>query len=677
MQPSDPTHSADTPWARAQQAVAAGDEALARQLWRSAATEPDCAWRLRERAVLARDAEEARRWLAASATASAAEAKVAAGLAEMLAGHIDAALAQFDAALQLQPGLASAVHHRARALFNLGDQDTPRALLQQLISAAPDYLEARCSLAHVLRAQGRFDEAVSQYQAAVRAAPGLYPAQFNLGVTELLRERPEAALAAFNRCLQLRADDPEAWLNRGLSLHMSGAPADALACYRKVIALCPQSPTGHYYLGSLLNEQLRTQEAEEHLREALRLAPEDADIVAEWIGLMEQSNRLDEARTRLPAALARNPDHPRLLLEAAKLSRRAGQLDQARRALAQIQPPRLLPRDAQVYWFERGQLHDRAGEPDQALVAFANGHRFAARSPRRKLIDRDGFARRLERLHRWLDDNGAMLRRGFDEALPPLPFALVFLVGLPRSGTTLLDTVLSAQRGIASIEEKPTLETLIDSAGGAYLDGLLELDAPELARLRGQYVDIVGRWLDGATPRLLVDKLPLRFLDLPALRWIFPEARILFVARHPCDVMLSNYMQQYVPTEAFIHFDTPDAAAATCAQLIGLWRRMSDEFQTPHHRLHYEAMIAEPEATLGALATWLDSRLDVAMLDPERRLAGRGRIATNSYQQVAEPLYQRASGRWQAYRTQLAGPFSSLADAACWLGYSVDAPVQR
>src|SRR5690606_34509434 len=131
-----------------------------------------------------------------------------------------------------------------------------------------------------------------------------------------------------------------------------------------------------------------------------------------------------------------------------------------------------------------------------------------------------------------------------------LPFSLVFLVGLPRSGTTLLDTVLDAQSGFASIEERPTVETLLQGLGADWLDRLLDLDAPDIARLRSQYVDLVARLLGERTPRVLIDKLPLRFLDLPALRWLFPEARILFVARHPCDVLLSNYMQQYVPNEA-------------------------------------------------------------------------------------------------------------------------------
>lgn len=653
----------------ARAAVATGDEPGAARLWAQAAPHPEALRALRERAVLLRDHQATQRWGEACAALSPAEQQLSEGLAALLSGRPEQALASFQRAVALDPAAPSARHHLARALFNLGRQQEALALLQPLIAATPDYLEARCSLAHVLRALGLFDEAASQYQAAARAAPGLYPALFNLGVTELLRERPEPALDAFLRCLALRPEEPEAWLNQGLALHMAGRSSAALDSYRRLIELSPDSATGHYYLGSLLNELMRSEEAEIHLLRARELDPEDPDSAAELIGLLEQSNRLTEARALLPAALARAPAHPRLLLEVAKLARRGSDLNAARRALTQIDPQRLLPRDAQMYWFERGLVHDRLGEAEPALTAFAQGQRLAARSPRRRRIDPQALGQRLQRLDGWLDEHGGMLRNGFDEPLPPLPFSLVFLLGLPRSGTTLLDTVLDAQPGIASIEEKPTVETLLEGLPQPWLPHLLQLDAPQIARLRGQYVDLFRRLSGADAPRLVLDKLPLRFLDLPALRWLFPEARLLFVARHPYDVMLSNFMQQYVPTEAFIHFDSLQASARTCAELLRRWRRMSEDFACPHHRLHYESLIESPQATLATLGDWLGLSLDPEIIDPERRLAERARIATNSYQQVAEPLYRRALGRWRRYAGQLAPHLPLLAAEAAWLGY--------
>lgn len=445
----------DTPQlaqARAREAVVAGDEDTARSLWQAHGNIPECAIALRERALLARDAEAARAWLEPSAAASASEAEVARGIACMLEGRPQEALAHFDAALALEPDSPTACHHQARALFNLGHREEAVRRLQALAARAPDRVEVRCSLAHALRALGRFDEAASHYRAATRAAPGLYAAWFQLGLTELLRERPEPALAAFDRGSRQGEQDPEWWLNRGLALHMAGRPGAAAECYRRVIAMRPEHAVGHYYLGALLNELLDTEGAERHLRRARELDPDDADAAVELIGLLEQSNRLDEAAALLEGAVQRHPGHARLHLEQARLARRQGRLPAARAALARIAPQGLLPRDAQAYWFERAQLHDRMDEPEAALAALAAGHQLAARSPRRQHIDPGAFGRRIARLAHWLDAHGGMLRAGHPEPLPPLPFELVFLVGLPRSGTTLIDTLLDAQEGVASIE---------------------------------------------------------------------------------------------------------------------------------------------------------------------------------------------------------------------------------
>lgn len=262
--------------------------------------------------------------------------------------------------------------------------------------------------------------------------------------------------------------------------------------------------------------------------------------------------------------------------------------------------------------------------------------------------------------------------------IPPapeaLPFRLAFLIGMPRSGTTLLDTMLDAHPEVASIEEKPTLEQLLGELPGApnYWPRLGELDAPRRVALRARYLDAVAAHIPGGFSGLVLDKLPLRLLQLPLIRVLFPEARLLFALRHPCDVVLSNFMQQYVPNEAFIHFDTLAASAGTYDRVMQAWRAMVERWQLSPQTVRYEALVADPEAVLGATCAHLGLDLHPAMLDVQQRLAGRGRIQTNSYQQVAEPVYQRAAGRWQAYRPWFEPLLPTLQPHIDWLGYRSD-----
>ena len=128
-------------------------------------------------------------------------------------------------------------------------------------------------------------------------------------------------------------------------------------------------------------------------------------------------------------------------------------------------------------------------------------------------------------------------------------------------------------------------------------------------------------------------------------------------------------MQQFAPTEAFIHFDSLDAAANSYLEVMSVWRQMSERLALPVHYVRYEKLIQQPVEELQAIGRQLNIEIDPESIDPAQRLAGRSRIKTNSYQQVAEPIYQRAEGRWLRYRPWLEPHLPKIAQCAEWLGY--------
>ena len=140
---------------------------------------------------------------------------------------------------------------------------------------------------------------------------------------------------------------------------------------------------------------------------------------------------------------------------------------------------------------------------------------------------------------------------------------------------------------------------------------------------------------------------------MPLIHRLFPQASILFALRHPCDVVLSNVMQQFRPNEAFIHFDSVEAAARTYDAVMRIWQQVVERLPLRLHYVRYESLVVVPEQELAGATAALGLTGADMVLDPQQRLAERGRIRTNSYQQVAEPVYQRAAGRWQQYRPWL------------------------
>ena len=233
---------------------------------------------------------------------------------------------------------------------------------------------------------------------------------------------------------------------------------------------------------------------------------------------------------------------------------------------------------------------------------------------------------------------------------------LCFLVGFPRSGTTLLDTMLDAHPEVASIEELPTLEVVVDvlrDMAGGYPAALEHLDSAQLPHLRALYRAEVQRHLEGRSARLVLDKLPLRLLHSGLICRLFPDARIVFALRHPCDVVLSNFMQAYAENEAFIHFDTLSQQRSHVCAHDGLVAKGRSLLPLNLHYTRYEAVDCRPARRDGVACVISSGIEPVAAMFDARRAGRRAPVRTTSYQQVAEPVYQRSAGRWVNYREQL------------------------
>lgn len=643
--------------ARADASFRAGDEVRAVELLSANLSDLACALRLREWAVVQRRQDLLAAVFERLGAERHAEAAISEAIARQLQGDAAGALELLRPVLGAHPELATAQHHVGRALHNLGRRAEALAALRLALQLRGDYPEARYSLAHALRAAGRLDEAIAHYREVLEQRPGWEAAWLNLGISLVAGERPDEALAVFDQLLSLNPDAVEAWINRGLCLHVLGRSDEARASQQAALRLDPQHPMAHFYLGCLLNEETDSEGARRHLEAALASAPGDPEILAELAGLAEQNSALEEAQRHVAAGLAAAPGHPGLTLEAARLARRAGVIDAAHARLQSLDPRSLPERLAQQYWFERALVHDRRSEPAETMQALQRAHELAARSPRRRGIDPGAFPRRLDEISRWLAQGalGSLPQPGD----PPFEaeFAPAFLVGFPRSGTTLLDTLLDAHPEVASIEELPDFEQAMAQMFGAsraYPGAMPGLTCDDVSRGQAAYAEAVRHRLGPERLRpVVLDKLPLRLLQVPLIHRLFPQASILFALRHPCDVVLSNVMQQFRPNEAFIHFDSVEAAARTYDAVMRIWQQVVERLPLRLHYVRYESLVVVPEQELAGATAALGLTGADMVLDPQQRLAERGRIRTNSYQQVAEPVYQRAAGRWQQYRPWL------------------------
>lgn len=525
----------------------------------------------------------------------------------------------------------------------------------------------------LLQAMGRDREAVSAYQAVVATAPGDWEIWNNLGNSLRAVGDLPGALSALRRAASIRPDILPIWANLASALAAAREVDEALQAYRRAAGLGPEVALD---AARLLRSVGRFEEAIGFLERA----PGHPSAMIERARNLTGLRRLADAEAAYRAGIASRPDWPDAWLELGLVLERAGRVaeltDLLDAAAAVGVPRKSLP-------FLVALVHERRGEVCDALAWARNipsdvepvrTQRLISRLAEKSGDSRGAFDAAMranalaeaehpavrKRAADWRDHVEAMTTVVTPDWYSRWPAASVasgrpapaFLVGFPRSGTTLLDTMLMGHPNIHVLEEIPLLERVRVEIGDPAR--VADLEPAEVDRLRALYFDA----LDAASPpppgSLVVDKLPLNILGAPLIHRLFPDARFIFAVRHPCDVVLSCVMQGFEMNDAMANFLDLGDAARLYDLVLGFWQRSRDVLPLTIHESRYEHLVAAPGPALRALVDFLGLEWHEDLLDHRRTARERGTISTPSYNQVTQPIYAAASGRWRRYRDQLA-----------------------
>ena len=528
------------------------------------------------------------------------------------------------------------------AIAAVGAGETSRAdtLCRQVLKTDPDNAMARYLQAHVAWQGGDEVGAAAQFTSALSRDPNLVEAHNDLGNLRWHQERAADAAESYRAALAANPGFAEAHNNLGVALRHLGQFDAAIACFRDALARRPDHATAHYNL----------------------------------CGLLERTNRLTELREAVAAARAACPASPYVALRAGQLAVRDGEHAEARRVLEAIEPP---PGDLALEGEQQALLAhvcDRLDDPDAAFAHAAESNRCQRLSPAARDSDPVRYRAHLARLAKrftpaWL----AKWRPIGDAADARTP---VFLIGFPRSGTTLLDTILRSHPDVAVVEEQGGVSAMLAHLAahkGEHPEALEYLSPDDGAALRDAYWAEMARHLpDGDWPPVIVDKLPLNMVEAGAIHRVFPGTRFLFVQRHPCDCVLSAFMHAFRLNDAMANFLRLRDTATLYDAAMRLWMQYRAELPLDVTTVVYEDLIREFERTLTPVldALGLDWTDDLyAHHETARR---RVRINTPSYSEVTQPIHTRARGRWTRYREHLEPVLPTLLPWAEHLGYGAD-----
>jgi tetratricopeptide (TPR) repeat protein len=610
------------------------------------------------------------------------------GLAWLAQGKAEAAVSQFREALRLKPGVAMIHNNLGNALRLLGDKTQALAQFQQALAIDPGLAEAHSNLGQLLLELHRLPEAAHHCRAAVRLWPTFPEAHNNLGnvlreqgrlgdakacYAEALRLNPDLAMT-YNNIGQAvqeegKLDDAVTWYQQGLRLEPASARihcnlasaleeqekhADALAAYRHALELDPDYAEAHHGLGTVLHDQGQFPEAMAQYREALRRKPDFPAALGSLGTVLEELGELDEAVHCWREALRHDPNHAGAYGQLAT-TLRAKLPEGDRTAMYQLlADPQLSPGKRLALHFGLAQVLDAQGAYEEAAehLRQANALRQAEWQKRGQAYDPAEHAR-------FVDDLIATYTPAFFESVRGFGLETerpVFIVGLPRSGTTLIEQILASHSQVFGAGElrhvRDTFEALprVMNREATPLECVRALDRQIAGSLARQHLDRLGQLNEKALR--VADKMPDNYLHLGLMAALFPRAKLIHCRRDLRDVAVSCWMTNF--RQIRWAFD-PEAIASRFREYRRVMEHWRHVLPIPLLEVDYEETVADLEGVARRLVAWCGLEWEPACLAFHET---RRPVRTASVTQVRQPIYQRSVARWKNYTKALGALFA-------------------
>ena len=619
------------------------------------------------------------------------------GMMRCRKGEFETALTHLRPANGARPDDVSIASNLLMALVESGRNQEAFALASPELARADRTLTIARYRGYTAQLLGDSSAAAEAYETVVAEAPNDWQSWNNLGNARLLSGDFDGAVAAFRKSLDLNPAPVESWLNLSRGLIKTGQFDEAGKRLTLAAERFPAEVQPLKDLHELLERRGRPdEELHEVIEQALKRAPNDKDLLIPAGRHRFLAAQPEAAERACRTILEANPHDADAWLDLAKFREHAAPeglphlLDEIQRAGVPSPVPDVVrafvhrrdkqyseglaaledvPHDFKPWMVEdlRGQFRDKLGDFEGAFAAFTRMNEVAAAEPDDPLAKAMRY-RSLKRARLdsttpdWLESWNAVDTR----SERPSP---VFLVGFPRSGTTLLDTMLMGHPDAAVMEEKSILHVVSRELGG--FEAIAGMDEDGVKRARSRYFELAGQAGADPTRRVLIDKNPFHLMEVPLIHRLFPEARFILALRHPADVVLSCYFSAFRRTPALSNFLRLDSAAELYDLAFTMWERSRELMEIDVNTIVYEKLVEDPEAQLRPLAGALGLEWRDELLDHTGTAASRGLIATASYAQVTEPIYRNSVGRWERYREHLEPVLPVLRPWAEKFGYTI------
>jgi tetratricopeptide (TPR) repeat protein len=533
------------------------------------------------------------------------------GLTHYMCRRYERAIEFMDKAIQFDGSNPQYFCNLGEAYRRASKPDQALGMFEKAVAIKPEYLLAHLGIANVFRDQKRRPEAISRYRLALALNPKFAEAYHYLGVILLEQGRQAEAIAYLRKATSLKPDYNEAQLALAHALDSDGLVDEAIETYLSILEKSPRVGAAHNNVANLLKTQGNIDEAIVHYEQALELNP--ANVQAHY--------NLSRAR---------------------KTSETKGGIKKMEKMLEKRDLPEP---DRTNLHFTLGKIYDDLERYDEAFENFKKGNELDNRVPP---FDTAMHEQMVSRLINIFSPNFFARREGFgsDSRRP------IFIVGMPRSGTTLTEQVIASHSKVFGAGELEQIGQAVNaisaeiSGSAGYPDCANDLDAMTACRLGETYVTYINRLSDNSP--FVTDKMPGNFMHVGFIASLLPNARIIHCKRQPMDSCLSCYFQHFTSPMPFsVSLEALGKYYQGYERITNHWKKVLPDKIL---EVNYEDMVGDHEATTRRILAFCDLEWEDACIQFHET---KRPVKTASTWQVRQPLYSTSVERWRHFESHL------------------------
>ena len=533
-----------------------------------------------------------------------------------------------------------------------GDLKNSENYLRQALALDDKYSDVYYYLCNVLRAKGKESEALKCLERSVELDPDFANAKeilsslhMKLANTLLQQNNLEEAAVYFEKMTQYQPGLAASWFMLGRTRGQQGQYTEAERCIRESISIDPSLVEAHFILASFLLMQGRTEEACKHCDKAIELDPENINAIAMAANIAKRMGDSEKSYNLLEPFIEKGVEQINIALAFSMVSKDVGRQKEAINLLESLLESETVSNHATQgnLHFNLGMLYDDIKEYDKAFSHYQQGNALK------------GITFDQQKNTQLIDKHIAVYNESFMASMPRslmLSDRPVFIVGMVRSGTSLIEQILSSHPDVFGAGELADIYQITNK-----LPEVLQTDVayPEcLSLLTQEYVNSLSqKYIDHLTQissnaKRVTDKLPANFMSLGLIELLFPDARIIHCMRDPVDTCLSTYFQDFPSIHPYA-YDLENLAAyyQDYLKMMEHWRNV---IKLPLLEVQYEDLIVNQEGVSRSLVEFCDLEWhdDCLQFHKNKRF-----VRTASYDQVNRPLYNRSVARWKKYEKHL------------------------